>query len=617
MIGAPTWARFEERVEQDDLRRYHLAAHRLLLGLMALDERELEAELTRSLQTEPRRILDSLYMLLIELTGGPQGRAPSSPEDLRLLWMRARTAARVAELRPAEQQMNEVDLAAAQSCAGADAAVAEAVPAIASGEFTAAHTDALRESLAAFRAAQTGFALTPAGARLIGWKVANALNWLAQAAANRHEHEQAEALYGEAARAFAACAHDVDAARCQAKAFDALQARVPDADERLRRLNAALDTLAPRTLAHAQALVAMASLAADHGDVYAAGGYATRIVQELRAMGFPAPEGALADAIVIGWIDAIAPADPPAPNHFLGVFAAVLVLQAGLARVRMACAAEERAGWQAVLDDVSRIVATMPEHTALVEGRLSALMEQLPVPDWAKDAADAAPTSRTREYLEIMAEWNAVHDRFGDPPQDDAGKAEIDARAAGLVARARAFGDRLTISQALWLQAGWFDVQGRHREAVEPLQEAYEVVSVLGGPTERDAAISALSGLCNEYVVLGELDRASRTAGQAIEAIERDRYRINAPFLQSAFLSAYGTVFAIGVYSAQELGDYDTMLARTELSKARSSILKLLTPGADRRKQRATRRSSTTSCAGSAPRSPPRAAPAPPTSWPA
>ena len=205
---------------------------------------------------------------------------------------------------------------------------------------------------------------------------------------------------------------------------------------------------------------------------------------------------------MIGWIDAIAPADPPAPNHFLGVFAAVLVLQAGLARVRLAAAPDEGTGWQAVLDDVSRIVATMPEHTALAEGRLSALMEQLPVPDWAKSAADATPTARTLEYLEIMAEWNAVHDRLGDPPQDDAGKAEIDARAAGLVARARAFGDRLTISQALWLQAGWFDVQGRHREAVEPLQEAYEVVSVLGGPTERDAAISALSGLCNEYVVL-------------------------------------------------------------------------------------------------------------------
>ena len=52
---------------------------------------------------------------------------------------------------------------------------------------------------------------------------------------------------------------------------------------------------------------------------------------------------------------------------------------------------------------------------------------------------------------------------------------------------------------------------------------------MLGGPTERDAAISALSGLCNEYVVLGELDRASETAGRAIKAIERDRYRINAP----------------------------------------------------------------------------------------
>ena len=169
----------------------------------------------------------------------------------------------------------------------------------------------------------------------------------------------------------------------------------------------------------------MGSLAADHGDAYAAGGYVTRIVEEVRAIGFPAPEGALADATVIGWIDAIAGRSTRSeslPRRVRGRARA----PGGMARVRIACAAQESARWQPLLDDVSRIVATMPEHTGLVDGRLSALMEELPVPDWAKGAADAAPTARTGS---TSRSWpSGTRYKTGSRiTQDDAGKAEVDA----------------------------------------------------------------------------------------------------------------------------------------------------------------------------------------------
>ena len=130
--------------------------------------------------------------------------------------------------------------------------MAGAVPAIASGEFTTArHRCAARVARRVSGKAQTAFALTPAGARLIGWKVANALDWLAQAAANRHEHEQAGPCAGTPPRVRRLRPRR-GRGPVPGKAFDALQARIPDADERLRRLNS-LDTLEPRTLARAGA----------------------------------------------------------------------------------------------------------------------------------------------------------------------------------------------------------------------------------------------------------------------------------------------------------------------------------------------------------------------------
>jgi hypothetical protein len=318
----------------------------------------------------------------------------------------------------------------------------------------------------------------------------------------------------------------------------------------LRRLAAALDEHPPRTLPHAQALVAMAALDADHGDLYAAGEQVRAALAELREMGFPPPEDGRSHEALIGWIDAIPTADPPEPNRFLGAFAAVLELQTELARVRLACAPGHSARWQPLLDRLARVAVELPEHTATVGRRLRQRMEGLPVPDWARGGADALDPRRGSEYLAIMTEINALIDTFDDRPQDAAPRAELLARAERVVARARAYGEPVPLSQALWVLAGLLNADGRPRDAVAPLVQAHRLVSVLGGAAERDAAISALSALCKVYAMLGEFDQVSRAAGQAIEAIEHDRYRVNAPFLQSAFLSAYTDVFTLGVFSA-------------------------------------------------------------------
>ena len=53
----------------------------------------------------------------------------------------------------------------------------------------------------------------------------------------------------------------------------------------------------------------------------------------------------------------------------------------------------------------------------------------------------------------------------------------------------------------------------------------------------------------------------SKTCGEAIEEIERDRYKTSSPYLQSAFLKYRATLYGLGVYAAFQLGDYKTMLA--------------------------------------------------------
>jgi hypothetical protein len=112
----------------------------------------------------------------------------------------------------------------------------------------------------------------------------------------------------------------------------------------------------------------------------------------------------------------------------------------------------------------------------------------------------------------------------------------------------------------------------RFREALARLQsvrDAYATVVRTGGAAERDnnAELLGLMGRC--ACALHDWERASAYFGEAIEAIEHDRYRISAPYLQSAYMKGRGAIYASGIGAAFKLADKETLLARAELSKAR------------------------------------------------
>jgi CHAT domain-containing protein len=93
-----------------------------------------------------------------------------------------------------------------------------------------------------------------------------------------------------------------------------------------------------------------------------------------------------------------------------------------------------------------------------------------------------------------------------------------------------------------------------------------------GGAPERAIDTQLLERLTRVHMARKDMRALSDTCGEAIEAIERDRYKASSPYLQSAFLKDRASLYSRGVGAAWQLGDDETMLARAELSKARSVL---------------------------------------------
>jgi CHAT domain-containing protein len=581
------WARFEARVEAEDPRVSQLAARQLLVELLELDQHSADRELRRRLPSVGYALVRALF---VEIYGEvPQGREPATDRERRLAALLGLVGQAELSRRPAQDNLMPADLHAAQRCGEADAAVMKLAPLVASGEATDAQLAGLEQALAQYRDVRATTQLSVAGERLLGPKIANALNWLARAHANRGERVQAETRFQESADEYLAAGDPTASAHSRAKVFESVQARIPDADEQLRRLAAELDALSVGTLGHVQTQVALAALALDHSDLYCAQQRIDPIVSELAALGYPVPVPEELTDTLIGWIDTVHVSDPPRSNEFLGTFAAILNLQTSLARVGLACRPAEAGRWGALLDQFVAITLQMPEHSEAAAERVGGRVGQPGGIRARSDPRSGTSADPITSGVRIMNEVTALLGVFDTGRPEAADRPELLARARRLVQAARESGARVQLSMALYVLGALLDADDRPEEAVTPMREAYELVSLMGDTGERDAAITTLSALCKLFMRLGDFAEVSVTAGTAITAIERDRYRVNAPFLQASFLTYYRDVFTAGVFSAWRLNDYDALLARTECSKARASVLRLLTRGGDAEPRRETR----------------------------
>ena len=176
-----------------------------------------------------------------------------------------------------------------------------------------------------------------------------------------------------------------------------------------------------------------------------------------------------------------------------------------------------------------------------------------------------------RAHLEVKRnDWMAQ----GKPLDDLLDEAER------CQARAREAGIRSFVASFANLRTDMLLMLGRPADAI-PLMTGYETSSFpLRGAEaawtresapDRAILVDLLTPLAIAHSMLGDDAAASDVVGAAIAEIERDRYNISSPYLQSSFFSTRSKLYAVGVWSAYKLQDYRGRCSNwMELSKARS-----------------------------------------------
>ncbi len=537
------------------------------------------------------RRLKALYLVCVYLTGGPDGTGPiPAGIDREVLGgLRVRLSQRVSDAAT-EDDITQADLPALQALATVDLDCADAVKLLVSAQASDAVVGRLAAAADHYRRVfeqESGHGvMSPAGLRLLAWKAANATDWLAQAYYLRREFQSAWTCYDAAARLYLSAADEVHVERCRDKMLECDEQRAPDADALLASLTQRLDTVSAGTLAHAALVAALAELCAAQSDAYGAKQWCAKAIGELAGLGFPAPETLPVEPVVARWCRAM-PAGEPGSNRFFAGLGRVVAIHSTLASVRQVLEADRALLHEQVVVGLAEIMDEVPRQIRAVGAVLDRQLSGFPVPGFSPDTTESlavgveAETNR-RRFLDVMRGINRVQDNLYAVMTGTMEAQEAVAFAERVVARTRPLGNPVSTAQALNSLGMTLRAANRLEEAATPLEEAYRLVSVLAGAGERDVAIMALSVLCSVYAGLGNWKQLSAVAGDAIEAVERDRYRVNAPYLQASYLSGYLDVFVAGIFGAWKLGDYDSMLRRTELAKGHAGLRALAgAPGPD------------------------------------
>ena len=587
------WDRFEARYEAEHYLGPDVRARELIERFAAAGGPAGTAEFRTAIEALPWPDLRAVYGRLLTLIGGPDQLAELSQRD----WHAASPAAqRVADLLraahelvgrrpPGPDGLTPADLGPVSEGQRIDAGVADALRRVYADQAVPADLAAMTAAEQEYRAVLARAPLSPGGRRLLTGNAARLLDGLGRAATALRDDEAAERHFTAASREYAAAGDEREARASADRAADAAQRRRPDADDRLRRLLAALDLAPDPSLARAEALLGLAGLASSNGDGFEAGQRADAADAELTRLGYAPPGADGVEAAVARWIGAVPAARPEDPSHFDRTISRVLTLQGQLAALRMGLAlgdgearARAREAAEAQVTQISGIVAEMPRHRAAVTRKLRGLLGDPPPGEDSGDDSGAGAGPGMPEFLDIMKQVGALLDAAGAMPDDPVTLARLRTEAAACVQRARELGWPLTVAQALDARARVLVVAREAAAAVPLLEEALALVVPLTGEVERAQAVMLASTLAKTYMELAppSFEGAEAAAARAIELVERDRYRVSAPFQQAAYLAAHLDAFTIGIFCAWQREDFDTMLQRMELAKARASVRGLL-----------------------------------------
>ncbi len=406
-------------------------------------------------------------------------------------------------------------------------------------------------------------------------------------------YEDARSWYEQALQAYRALADESGARKCAQK-LDALhQLATADVDHAVRtNLEALLrDGAQPGSLDRAEATVGLMRQALDIGDTYQADQMLTAAVAELEAQQYHDPGFDEVESAFASWVDAV-PATLEG-NAFYAVIAKVVQLEAAIFGARsMICTNTGRTGdaarAHAQLERLGGLIDRMIRESQAASKSVEADFAELTGPAFAAvgfagagqgggQGVDAEVKEAHRGIEELARGLTRLSDEKTRRVESGEPLDDLLPQVAALEADA----DRLDqIAYAAYLRmlhAEILNAMQHPQEALATLNEARAKLKLAfapGGPAadnapERRIDVEILSRTADTDGMLGDFAAASAAFGEAIELIERDRYKVNSPYQQSAFLNQRADVYRYGVGLAYKLGDYETMLQRAELSKAR------------------------------------------------
>ena len=603
------WESFERRFEAEHYLGREVRARALIERLVGLPDDVTEEAFRSELERLSYVDLRAFYNRVVELTGGPTGQTegnadaehPRASRD-RLLVLRAVSGTVLNEaVKVRADHLTSGDAEFVRACEPIDEQCKSAVIAAFNRVGTDSDADVLAAAARGYEVIGSRAPLSGAGQRLLGLRVARVLDGLARACDTNGRHTAAVTHFGEAARRYAEAGEEHLAAESIKHRDEAKQRQMPNADTRLEQLLAELDAARPLSMARAATVVELATLAHGNYDNFEAENWLDDVIAELTEMGYPIPGDGGVDVAVEGWIAAI----PPAPdngedeNYFLRRFSELLTLQAKLVGVQTGLALTRRDGGSGApgvpsaeaaefrLNRLADITAQVPFHGEAVRARLAAQLGQPGTPGFGTEEVSA----RGLESRGLLTAIDELRELTGKTEPDGQETITLWRQKAGnCVARAEAFGQPVILALALDVAAQVELAADDIGAAMDLLQEEYGQISGVAGKPAAKQAIMALTLMAKiQLGTLKDFKAALKSAVTAIELIERDRYRVSAPFQQAALLTPHADLFTAGIFAAwkgasdgtpPDNANYDEMLQLIELAKARASIRRLFLPAA-------------------------------------
>lgn len=383
--------------------------------------------------------------------------------------------------------------------------------------------------------------------------------------------DQAEEYYEQAVQTAVDHGLTTRADGYRLKLGELLFARQGDVDRALRGLLPLHEEMSrgQPSLNRVKVTLLLASAYMRVGDVFGGNQMIQAARDDLLTLGFTPPT---VEQIPVGdWIR-VADGMTSAPNEFREAIYGVLIAYMTMASLdsQTAVSAEQQATSVALINALEQLyneLSSREEEIVRRDQEALASLSPSPIPE---------PPPPKPAWPGFQQEWSDLGRRVDAlrAGQDRGESAEsLLHEAKSLLAEARRMHAERIAGLILDVQADLLLQLGRFTDAVATWRAASEAALNAGFMDDALDRLTSLLGACAERQ---EHALVSQVCGEAIDLIERNRYKVSPEYLQGAFLQKKVHFYVLGALSAYKLSNYDLMLQRMELAKARASLRQFL-----------------------------------------